>query len=135
MGVSFALLVSLQHSPRKEAVSWYQMVSCTILTKKKLWALIPRHLIGATQHCTLGNCECSIVLIDESVPEQHDLIPSLGRSPEQKGGVLKTHLAELVNASRNQKWASHILLKNVTNSASASDRCLQTVTAPAFKAH
>lgn len=71
--------------------------------KKKLWALIPRHLIGATQHSTLGNCEWSIVLIDELVPEQHDLIPSPGRGPEQKGGVLKTHLTELVNGSYDHK--------------------------------
>lgn len=61
----------------------------------KKCTLIPRHLIGATQHCTLGNCEWSIVLMDESVPEQHDLILSLGRGLEQKGRVLKTHLTEL----------------------------------------
>lgn len=46
--------------------------------KKKIWAFIPSHLIGTTQHCTLGNREWSIVLMDESVPEQHDLIASLG---------------------------------------------------------
>lgn len=36
MGVNFALLVSLQHSPRKEAVLWYQMVSYTLLTLKEI---------------------------------------------------------------------------------------------------
>lgn len=43
-------------------------------------------LIGVTRHCTLGNCE-PIVLIDESVPEGHDLIASLG---SRKG--VETHL-------------------------------------------
>lgn len=43
----------------------------------KLWALIPRHLIGGTQHWTLGSYDRSIVLTDELVPEKHDLIPSL----------------------------------------------------------
>lgn len=41
--------------------------------KKKPWPLIPRHLIGATLHCTLGSGEWPIVLMDEWVPEQHDL--------------------------------------------------------------
>lgn len=34
LGVNFSLLVSLQHSPRKEAVSWYQMASCALLTMR-----------------------------------------------------------------------------------------------------
>lgn len=51
----------------------------------------------------LGNSEWSIVLIDESVPEQHDLIASLGSGPEQKGRVFKTHLTELDNGSIDQK--------------------------------
>lgn len=42
-----------------------------------MWPIIPMQLIGVTRHCTLGNCE-PIVLIDESVPEGHDLIASLG---------------------------------------------------------
>lgn len=46
---------------------------------------------------TLGNCKWSIVLIDEWVPEQHDLIASLGSGPEQKGRVLTKHPAERVN--------------------------------------
>jgi len=50
-----------------------------IRNKKKIWALIP----SATLHCALGSDEWSIVLIDELVPEQHDLIPSLGRGLEQ----------------------------------------------------
>lgn len=43
-----------------------------------------------------------VVHCPESVPE-HDLIASLGSGPEQKGGVLKTHLTELVNGSIDQK--------------------------------
>lgn len=71
----------------------------------KLWALIPSNLIGATLHCTLGSVDWSIVLIDELVPEQHDLIPSLGRGPEQNGRVLKTHLTLLMcnNGSSDHK--------------------------------
>lgn len=42
-----------------------------------MWPIIPMQLIGVTRHYTLGNCE-PIVLIDESVPEGHDLIASLG---------------------------------------------------------
>lgn len=89
--------------------------------KKKLWALIPRHLIGATQHCTLGNCKWSIVLIDESVPERHDLIPSLGRGPEQRMGR-RVENTPYTDYSMNIKPP-----KNVFNSVSASYRCLQTI--------
>lgn len=60
--------------------------SLCVGNKKKVWALIPRHLIGAAQRCSLGSRECSIVFIDESVPEQHDLIPSPGRGPSRKAG-------------------------------------------------
>ncbi len=82
--------------------------SNSIGNKKKLWALIPRQAIGATQHGTLGDCEWSIVLIDELVPD--DLIPSLGRGPEQKGGVLKKHLMSfflgqvIVNRVHTAHW-------------------------------
>ena len=31
----------------------------------------------------------------ESVPEQHDLIPGLGRGPEPTGGALHSHLTDL----------------------------------------